>query len=142
MITGQNRRVRNRSGTLLHGELTDKIIGLCFQIHSQYGPGQKESLYQKALAEKLSLMDISFSQEVSISIRSVDTSKVIGTYRLDFVIDEKVIVETKAIKFTPKKLEQQLYSYLKNSPYQVGLMINFGSSKLFVRRIIHTKTPG
>jgi GxxExxY protein len=63
----------------------------------------------------------------------------LGHHRADIVVDEKVIVELKAIKFTPVKLEQQLFSYLRNSPYKVGLMINFGSSRLFIKRIILTK---
>lgn len=133
--------IRNRSGSLLYGELTEKIIGLCYQIHSQYGSGQKESLYQNALAEKLTLNHLHYEKEVPIQIKSVDTGKIIGNYRLDFVVDHKVIIEAKAIKFTPQKMEQQLYSYLKNTPYHVGLMINFGSSKLYIRRIIYTQVP-
>ena len=131
-------RIRNKTGKLIHGELTEKIIGLCFQIHSQYGCGQKESVYQKSFSEKLTLSDIPFQKEISIKITSEDTGKNLGIHRLDFVVDEKVVVEMKAIKFTPIKMEQQLYSYLKNSQYQVGLMVNFGSSKVFVRRIILT----
>ncbi len=130
--------IRNRSGTLLHETLTQKIIGLCYEIHRQYGSGQKESVYQNAFAEKLTLNHLLFNREFPISIKSLDTHKILGTHRLDFVIEEKVIIELKAIKFTPQKLEQQLYSYLRNSPYQLGLMINFGSSKLYVRRVIYT----
>lgn len=138
MNTGKHWEVKNRSGVLMHGELTGKIIGLCYEIHHQYGSGQKELVYQNALEEKLDINNISFKREVPISIISQDSGRTLGLHRLDFLIEEKVIIETKAIKFTPVKLEQQLFSYLKNSPYQVGLMINFGSSKLYVRRIILT----
>ena len=131
-------RVRNRSGVLLHGDLTERVIGLCYEVHHQYGSGQKESVYQNALEEKLSREKIPFQREVGVSIQSEDTGKTLGSHRMDFVIDGKVVVETKAIKFTPVKLEQQLFSYLKNSGYSVGLMVNFGSSKLYVRRIILT----
>lgn len=131
-------RIRNRSGKLLYGELTEEIIGLCYMVQYQYGSGQKESVYQNALSEKLEQRGIPFKREIVISIKSEESGKKLGSHRLDFIIDNKVVVETKAIKFTPKKLEQQLFSYLKNSQYQVGLMINFGSSKLYVRRIILT----
>ncbi len=124
---------------LLYEKLTGKIIGLCYEIHHQYGSGQKESIYQKALEEKFTINKIPFKREVQISIKSEDTGKILGYHRLDFVVDERVIVETKAIKFTHGKLERQLYSYLKNSKYKLGLMINFGSGKLFVKRIIYTK---
>ena len=77
-------------------------------------------------------------KEISIDILSSDTNEKLGNHRLDFVVDQKIVVETKAIKFTPIKLEQQLFSYLRNSSYIVGLMINFGSSKLYVRRLILT----
>jgi GxxExxY protein len=139
--TGNHRnwKVKNRSGSLLHGDLTEKIIGLCYEIQSIYGCGQKESVYQKALEEKLMSAKISFEKEVTININSEESGKKLGVYRLDFIVDKKVVVETKALKFTPIKLEQQLFSYLKNSDYEVGLMINFGSHKLYIRRIILTQ---
>lgn len=139
-MTGKNRRIeiKNKSGQLLHGDLTDKIIGICYDIHRQYGSGHKESVYQNAMEEKLQLSDINFSREYLISVKSEDTDKILGSHRLDFVIDNKVVVEVKAIKFTYKKLEQQLYSYLRNSQYKVGLMINFGSVKLYIKRVILT----
>lgn len=136
MDTGTNRKVTNHTGSLIHGQLAEQFIGICYQIHSQYGFGQKETVYQNALAEKLLLSHIPFEKEVSISINSVDSGKKLGQHRLDFVIDKKAILE---LKYTPQKLEQQLYSYLRNTPFQVGQMLNFGSSKLFVRRIILTR---
>src|SRR3990172_1774277 len=142
METGERRKKRwqviNRSGKLLHGRLTEQIIGFCYEAHRQYGSGQKESVYQNALEEKFSAKKILFKREAPITVLSEDTGNRLGSHRLDFFIDEKVILKIKAIKFTPAKLEQQLYSYLRNSPYKVGLMINFGSSRLFVRRVILT----
>lgn len=138
MVTGERWKVRNKTGRLLHGNITQKIIGFCYEIHTQYGSGQKESVYQNAFEEKLVLSKIPFSRERSISIKSEDTGRKLGSHRLDFVVDEKVVVETKAITYTPLKLERQLYSYLRNSSYKVGLMVNFGSSKLYVRRVVLT----
>ena len=140
-MTGDNWKVKNKTGLLLHGDLTEKIIGYCYKIHHQYSSGQKESVYQNALTELLEINNIAFKKEIGISIRSEETGKVLGRHRLDMVVDNKVVVELKAIKFTPRKLEQQLYSYLKNSEYSVGLMINFGSSRLYIRRVILTDNP-
>lgn len=137
-MTGIHRQITNKSGKLLYGDLTDKIISLSYQIHYQYGSGHKESVYQNIFAEKLELRRLKFEKEFQVSICSEDTGRVVGYHRLDFIVDNKVVVEIKAIKFTPQKMEQQLYSYLKNSNFQVGLMINFGSSKLYIRRIILT----
>ena len=138
--TGKHRKwkVRNKTGELLYADLTERIIGFCYEIHSKYGSGQKETLYQNLLEEKFSVNDIHYAKEKQISIKSDETGRIIGNHRLDFVIYNKVVVETKAIKFTPNKIEQQLFSYLRNSPYKVGLMINFGSQKLYVRRLILT----
>lgn len=138
MKAGANWKVKNQSGILLYSKLTEKIIGIFYEIHNLYGSGHKESVYQNAFEEKLNMADIPFKREVVISIKSQDSGKLLGSHRLDFVIDEKVVVEMKAIKFTPRKLEQQLYSYLKNSKYRVGLMVNFGSSKLYLKRVIYT----
>src|SRR3989344_3200550 len=110
MITGQHWKVKNKTGELLYSDLTGRVIGLCFEIHKTYGSGQKESLYQNALEEKLNMDNITYKREFPIEILSEDSGKKLGSHRLDFVVDDKFIVETKAIKFTTQKLEQQLYS--------------------------------
>lgn len=129
----------NQTNTnLLHGELCYQIVGCVYDVRNKYGSGQKESVYQNAFSEALSQMNIPFKPEVPISIISVDSGKKLGNYRLDFVIDEKVIVETKAMKFTPVKIEQQLYSYLRSTPYEVGYLVNFGATRLYIKRVILT----
>ena len=140
-MTGINRKyeIRNRSGKLVYGNLTEKLIGLFYEIHFQYGAGQKESLYRNAVEEKLQLNSIPYKKEVQIKVKSEDTNKILGLSRMDFVIDDKIVLELKAIKFTPTKMEQQIYSYLKNSHYKIGLLVNFGSSRLYIRRIIFDK---
>ena len=86
MKTGKRRIIKNKRGKLLYGDLTEEIIGLCFKVHNQYGSGQKESVYQKALEEKLSISNLPFTREESIKIKSEDTGKVLGLHRLDFVV--------------------------------------------------------
>src|SRR3989344_2912587 len=100
MITGDNR-IRNKTGELLYGNLTERIIGFCFEIHNEYKSGHKESVYQNLLEEKFNLNNISYRREFSISIKSQESGLVVGSHRLDFVVDEKVVIELKAIKFTP-----------------------------------------
>lgn len=123
---------------ILHKELCYRIVGCIYDVRKKYGNGQKESVYQNALSEALSKISIPFKPEVPISIISVDSGKKLGNYRLDFVIDEKVIMETKAMKFTPVKIEQQLYSYLRSTQYEVGYLVNFGSTRLYIKRVILT----
>jgi len=129
----------DRTNKFLHKELSYKLVGAIYSVSNTYGSGQKELVYQNALAEELEDLGIPFEREVSISIKSVKTGKTLGNYRLDFVIDGKIVVEVKAVKFTPRKMEQQLYSYLRSTPYQVGYLVNFGSSKLYLKRVILTE---
>ncbi len=75
---------------------------------------------------------------MSISILSLETGKKLGNYRIDFIIEDKVIVEVKAIKFTPVKISQQIFSYLKSTSYEIGYLVNFGASQLYFKRYILT----
>lgn len=130
--------IRPEKVGFLYPNLSYKLVGAIYAVRNNYGAGQKELVYQKALAEELDELKIPYKREASISIKSVKTGKSLGSYKLDFVIDEKIIVEAKATKFTPKKIEQQLYSYLRSTPYKIGYLVNFGSSRLYLKRIILT----
>ena len=77
---------------LLFEKLSYEVRGCAIEVRKNYGPGHKETIYQKAYAEELSRRNIDFAQEKSIKIYSPKTGKVMGTYRPDFVIDGKIIV--------------------------------------------------
>lgn len=85
----------------------------------------KETIYQKALIAEFEKRKIPFKQEVVIDV-TYDGKK-IGLYRPDFIIDNKIIIEVKAVEFLPKNHEKQLYYYLKGSSYRLGFLVNFGS---------------
>lgn len=123
---------------LLYEKLSYEVRGCAIEVRKNYGPGHKESLYQNAYAEELKFRDIPFTKEESIKIYSPRTGKVIGSYRPDFMIDNKIIVELKALDKIPQKMIDQLYDYLRNSEYELGFFINFGSNKLYIKRIIYS----
>ena len=123
---------------LLYKELSYQIHGAAIEVRKNFGPGHKESIYQNAYAEELKSRDIKFGKEKPIKIYSPKTSKLIGSYKPDFIIDDKIIVEIKALNSIPRKLIDQLYDYLRNSSYELGYFINFASQKLYVKRIIFT----
>jgi len=128
---------------LLHKELSYQIQGVAFEVRNNYGLGHKEKLYQTAFAEELTLRNIIFEKEKHIAIYSPKTSKKVGTYQPDFIIDGKIIdgkiiVELKAVYPYPAKFIDQLYSYLRNSVYELGYFINFSSPELYIKRIIYT----
>ncbi len=123
---------------LLYEELSYKIRGCAIEVRKKYGPGHKENIYQKALAEELDFNKIAYKAEEPIKIFSVRTGKKIGSYQPDFLIDDAVIVEIKALNYLPKKVIDQLYGYLRNSEYELGFLINFGEPRLQIKRIIYT----
>lgn len=137
-----NKSVKSASksaqSVFLYPELSYKVVGAIYSVRNLYGSGQKELVYQNALAEELTSLKITFEREVSILIKSVKTGRTLGGYKLDFVVDRKIIIEVKAMKFTPSKIEQQLYSYLRSTPYVIGYLVNFGSTNLYLKRVILT----
>lgn len=123
---------------LLFKELSYQIQGAAIEVRKNFGSGHKESLYQNAFAEELTARNISFEKEVAIQIHSPKSGKIVGTYRPDFLIDGKIIIELKAQEVVPRKLIDQLFDYLRNSQYELGYFINFGGQKLYFKRIIYT----
>lgn len=129
-------RITNKSP--LEPELSYKIQGIFYNVTNKCGNGLKERIYQKALAEELTKNKILFEEQKRINIFSVDSGKVLGHYIPDFVIENKIIVEIKASTFTTKQDVNQQISYLKASIYEIGYLVNFGTSKLYVKRSIFT----
>jgi len=123
---------------LLYKELSYQIRGAAIEIRKNYGSGHKEVLYQRAFAEELGLRDISYEREKPIKIYSPKTRKVIGSYQPDFIVEDKIIIELKALEQMPRKMIDQLYSYLRNSEYELGFLINFSSDGVDIKRVIYT----
>jgi len=123
---------------ILHKELSYKLQGSFMEIRNILGSGHKEIVYRNALIEEFLSRKIVFEKEKSISILSPKSGKIIGHYRVDFLIDGKIIVEIKAVDMIPKNFIDQLYSYLRNSEYELGYFVNFKSPRLYIKRIIFT----
>ena len=123
---------------LLHKQLSYEIRGAAIEVKKNYGPGHKEVLYQRAFAEELGLRGIKYEREKHITVYSPKTKKLIGFYQPDFIIEDKIIVELKALEQMPRMMIDQLYSYLRNSKYELGFLINFSSSGVNVKRVIYT----
>ena len=123
---------------LLYKELSYQIRGAAIEVGKNYGSGHKEILYQRAFAEELNLRGINYEREKPIKIYSPKTKKVIGFYQPDFIIENKIIIELKALEQMPQKIIDQLYSYLRNSPYELGFLVNFGANGVDIKRVIYT----
>ena len=124
--------------SFLERDLSYKLRGAIYNVANKYGPGLKEQIYQKALAEELTKQKISFEQQKRINIYSLDTGKSLGVYIPDFVIADKIILEIKASSFTTRQDIDQQRSYLKASIYEIGYLVNFNTNKLDLRRSIFT----
>jgi GxxExxY protein len=109
---------------LYHRELTERIIGAAIEVHKELGPGLLESAYQACLAREFELSGLSFIQEKPLPV-SYKGVKLDCGYRLDFLIEGKVVVELKAIDAIAEIHEAQLLTYLKLTGCKVGLLINF-----------------
>lgn len=104
------------------------------EVHSVLGPGYLEAVYQKAMADEFDLRKIDFEEQVNLQVDY--KGNVIGEYRVDYLVDEKVVVEIKAVKKLTVIQEAQLINYLKGTGYKVGLLINFGAMSLEHKRRI------
>lgn len=124
---------------LLYEKLTYKIRRALFNVYNNLGYGHKETVYQKALAKEFKDMNLPYQKESILKVKH--KGETVGTYRPDFVIDNKVIIELKAVEFIPKSFENQLLHYLKSTKYNLGLLVNFGSPKLTIKRFLWTNNP-
>lgn len=123
---------------LYHEEVTDRIIAAAIKVHRALGPGLLESAYQTCLAREFELVGIPFEREKPVIVQYRGAEVECG-YRLDFVVEEKVIVELKALESLEPLHEAQLLTYLKLTGCKVGLLINFNVPLLrngIVRRVV------
>lgn len=115
-------------------DVTARIIAAAKEVHRTLGPGFEEVIYQRALARELPTHGLEFEREVWIDVHY--KGEKVGRKRVDFIIDE-VMVEIKAKgELEPVDFVQTL-SYLKASGYKVGLLLNFGATRLEIKRIVN-----
>lgn len=130
----------NRSSNkkkLIYADLTYKLRGAIFNVYNELGFGHKEQVYQKALAKELTALKIPYECEPKLSVNYKGDA--VGNYRPDLLVDRKIILELKAVEFLPKLFEIQLLQYLKITHISLGFLVNFGSPRLYIKRLIFTK---
>ncbi|MDH4267987.1 MAG: GxxExxY protein [Deltaproteobacteria bacterium] len=119
-------------------EITKKIIGAAIKVHRELGPGLLESAYEACLAYELVRENLKIERQKSLPINYRKIQLDCG-YRIDLLVEEKVIVEIKAVERIELIHEAQLLSYLKLSGCKVGLLINFNVQvlKQGIRRLVN-----
>lgn len=118
-------------------ELTGKIIGCCMEVHRKLGNGFQEVIYQRALVIEFRLQGLEFSREHEMEIHYKGVS--IGTRRVDFFVESKVMVELKALKELEDVHLAQAINYLEAYGLEIGLLINFGNTSLQFKRVMKPK---
>lgn len=123
---------------ILYEELTDAIIGAGIEVHRALGPGLLESSYEECLCHELHLRGLQFRRQVPLPVIYKGIQLECG-YRMDVVVEEKVIIELKAVYLMAPIFEAQLITYLKLSGLRVGLLMNFHAATLkegIIRRVL------
>jgi GxxExxY protein len=114
--------------------LTGDIIGAAMEVHNQLGPGFMESVYDEAFTVELIQRKIKFERQKELPVYY--KRHYVKKFVCDFVVDNKVIVEVKAISALSEIDRMQLTSYLKASGIEIGLLLNFGEKSLDFKRVI------
>src|SRR5512137_529632 len=121
-----------------HSDITRKIIGAAMKVHSTLGNGFQEVIYQRAMAIEMTKQGLSFQRELEMQI-TYDGQE-IGTRRVDFLVEDKVMVELKALTALEDVHLAQAINYLEAYNLEIGLLLNFGAKSLEYRRLINSKT--
>lgn len=109
-------------------DVTERIISCAIEVHSALGPGLLESVYEEALEHEFILRGIPHERQKEISLQY--KGKNIGKHRLDYLVEDQVIVELKAVEAMNRIYEAQLLTYLKALNKRVGLLVNFNVEKV------------
>lgn len=114
--------------------LSGRIIEAAIDVHRRLGPGFLESIYENAMKVALRRANLPFESQAEI--RVVYEAEEVGVHRLDLIVDRQIVVELKAIKALEDIHFAQVRSYLKATGLRVGLLMNFNSPTLVVKRIV------
>lgn len=127
-----NQESRKTGGSLRNRELTDRIISAAIRVHRALGPGFLEAIYEEALAVEFALSGIQFVRQKQVPLSYKDHQ--IGEHRLDFLVEEKIVVELKAISALEDIHFAIGRSYLKATNLEDGLLLNFATIPLTIKR--------
>jgi GxxExxY protein len=118
---------------IVYKDLSYTIIEACMEVHRILGPGFTEKIYEEAVIREIAKRNIAFERQKLIEVfYKGDT---IGEYRLDIVVDNRIVLELKAVSDMNSTFEAQLFSYLKATNMKLGILLNFGKKKLEFKRI-------
>lgn len=121
---------------LIYADETYRIRGACFRVYNTLGGGIKEKMIERALIKELASSGLRVDSQVRINV--LYSKEKIGIYIPDLIVNQKIMIELKSKPFLSKEDQKQFWGYLKGSPYQLGLLINFSPRQLIIKRFIYT----
>ena len=126
--------MKTEQSKLLYAELTEKIIGVYYDVYNELGHGFLESVYSNAMGRALAQAGLAVQREVSVPVylRGWD----VGHFKADLVVNGCILIELKAVQALDRSHEAQVINYLRATELEVGLLFNFGGSKPQFRRIV------
>ena len=122
---------------LKYADITEKIIGCAMKVHSKIGLGYPEIIYARCLAIEFDRIGLRYEKEKSLSVYYDEF--IVGTRRVDFMVEGKIVVELKALADLTNKEFVQSLNYLESHHQEIALLINFGAKSLQFKRIINNK---
>lgn len=122
---------------LLHRDITNKIIKAFYNVYNSLGYGFLEKVYENAMMIELRKMDLQVQKQVPIKVYYEE--QLVGQYYADIMVEKTIIVELKAAEGLCEEHEFQLINYLKATELEIGLLINFGKTPQFKRKIFTNK---
>jgi GxxExxY protein len=125
--------------TLIHADLSYKIIGCCMSVYNQLGSGHKEKVYQKALGIALTKAGVKFKEEVSCPVYYDEVQ--VGLGRADLIVEGTIVVELKRTNFFSPADFTQLKTYLVAKDLELGLLFRFAPDRLIYRRVVNLQNP-
>jgi GxxExxY protein len=116
-------------------QITERVIGCAFTVSNSLGSGFLEKVYEAALAHELRKAGLGVQQQHPVWV--LYDGVIVGEYRADLVVEDAVIVEVKAAKAIDRMHEAQILNYLKATRLRVGLLLNFGTPRLGIKRLVY-----
>jgi GxxExxY protein len=133
----QNSASTVKQKTYKYSHLTGKIIGCSMEVHKNLGNGFQEIIYQRSLEMEMTMQSLSFAREFEMFI--FYKNNYVGTRRVDFLVEEVISVEIKAVLKLEDVHLAQAINYLEAYNLEVGLLINFGAKSLEFKRLVNSK---
>ena len=118
---------------MLHEDITSKIIKAFYNVYNTLGYGFLEKVYERAMLIELRKLGLTASNQIPIKVKYEE--EIVGDYKADILVEQKVIIENKVAVNLTEQDEAQLTNYLKATNIEVGMLLNFGKEPQFKRKI-------